>query len=120
MAKYKLAKEFYLENGHLKVPSDYVTETGEKLGMWLGCQRQVMRGNPNYLMTEERKRLLDEIGMDWTLRRTDIKAGSGEGNKRGEKRLMMQMIKIFFRYARKQNLALASGKKAEGTAPDSA
>ena len=74
MAKYKLAKEFYLENGHLKVPSDYVTEKGEKLGMWLGCQRQAMRGNPNYLMTEERKRLLDEIGMDWTLRRTGIKA----------------------------------------------
>lgn len=70
MFKYHQAKAFYLQNGHLRIPVDYVTESGEKLGMWLSSQRQALRGNPNYRMTEERKRLLDEIGMDWSLKRT--------------------------------------------------
>ena len=70
MFKYHQAKTFYLQNGHLRIPVDYVTESGEKLGMWLSSQRQALRGNPNYRMTEERKRLLDEIGMDWSLKRT--------------------------------------------------
>ena len=67
--KYLLAKAYYEEHRHLKIPVDYITETGEKLGMWLASQRQAMRGNPNFLMTEERKRLLDAIGMDWSLKR---------------------------------------------------
>jgi very-short-patch-repair endonuclease len=66
--KYLLAKAYYEEHGHLKIPVEYITETGEKLGMWLASQRQAMRGNPNFLMTEERKRLLEEIGMDWSLK----------------------------------------------------
>lgn len=70
MAKYQIAKDFYLENGHLQIPVDYITEKGEKLGMWLSSQRQAMRGNPNFLMTDERMDLLNEIGMEWTLKRT--------------------------------------------------
>lgn len=68
-AKYQMAKKFYLDHGHLNISIDFVTEEGVKLGMWLSSQRQAMRGNPNFLMTPERKRLLDEIGMDWTMRR---------------------------------------------------
>ena len=67
-SKYLLAKAYYAEHGHLKIPVDHITETGEKLGMWIASQRQAMRGNPNFLMTEERKRLLDGIGMDWRLK----------------------------------------------------
>jgi|GEM_PF-928129 len=70
MLKYKLAKEFYLKNGHLRIPYDYIAETGEKLGMWIGSQRQGMRGNPNFLITEERKQLLDDINMEWSLKFT--------------------------------------------------
>lgn len=33
--------------------------------MWLSTQRQAYRGNPNYKITEERIRLLEELGMDW-------------------------------------------------------
>lgn len=82
MFKYHLAKSFYLQNGHLHIPVDYVTESGEKLGMWLNSQRQALRGNPNYLMTEERKRLLDEIGMEWNLKRTSHTVKQKTGQKK--------------------------------------
>ena len=68
MAKYRLAQKFYLKNGHLDIPVNYIAPGGEKLGMWLGCQRQAMRGNPNYAMTKERKELLDAIGIKWNLK----------------------------------------------------
>lgn len=70
MAVYRLAEQYFRDNGHLKIPVGYVTEDGTKLGMWIASQRQAMRGNPNFLMTEERRRLLDAIGMDWTMRYT--------------------------------------------------
>lgn len=74
MKKYRAAEKFYQAEGHLKVPADFITEDGTKLGMWLASQRQAMRGNPNYLMNPERKRLLDAIGMDWSLKRTSPNA----------------------------------------------
>lgn len=70
MSKYRLARAFYEANGHLNVPSGYVTPDGVKLGMWIGSQRQAKRGNPNFLMTSRREALLNAIGMNWTLRRT--------------------------------------------------
>lgn len=54
MAVYRLAEQYFRDNGHLKIPVGYVTEDGTKLGMWIASQRQAMRGNPNFLMTEER------------------------------------------------------------------
>ena len=68
------AAAFYQAHGHLNLPVNYVTEEGVKLGMWLSSQRQAMRGNPNFLMTPERKALLDQIGMHWTLRRMNPNA----------------------------------------------
>lgn len=72
--KYQVAKTYYQAHGHLNLPVNYVTEEGVKLGMWLSSQRQAMRGNPNFLMTPERKALLDQIGMHWTLRRMNPNA----------------------------------------------
>lgn len=72
--KYQVAKTYYQAHGHLNLPVNYVTEEGVKLGMWLSSQRQDMRGNPNFLMTPERKALLDQIGMHWTLRRMNPNA----------------------------------------------
>ncbi|MEW4414083.1 helicase associated domain-containing protein [Clostridium sp. AN503] len=68
MNKYLLAKAFYLANGHLNIPSNFVCGDGTKLGMWLSSQRQAARGNPNYRMTPERRQMLDDIEMDWTLK----------------------------------------------------
>ena len=69
MSRYRAARAFYERYGHLRISTDYVTEEGTKLGMWVSSQRQAYRGNPNFHMTARRKRLLDEIGMDWTLKR---------------------------------------------------
>ena len=68
MEKYNLAKKYYNDNGNLNIPSNYITENGIKLGMWICCQRKAFKGNPNYLMTEERKKLLADIKMDWKVK----------------------------------------------------
>lgn len=73
-SKYKLAEAFYKERGHLNIPAAFITEDGVKLGMWISSQRQAMRGNPNFLMTPERKRLMDAIGMKWELKFTNPNA----------------------------------------------
>lgn len=74
MKNYELAKEYYKEHGNLNIPVGFITDSGVKLGMWIGSQRQANRGNPNFLMTEERKRLLDLIHMDWTIKRPNPNA----------------------------------------------
>ena len=54
---YQLLKDFIEKNGHAKVPDDEPT-----LGTWVSKQRQVKKeGN----LSEERIRLLDEIGFIW-------------------------------------------------------
>lgn len=61
---YHILKKYYNEFGNIKMSCDCIYE-GIKLGMWLSTQRQAYRGNPNYHITEERIRLLNELGMDW-------------------------------------------------------
>ena len=69
--KYKLAKDFYDENGHLHIlPSDDI-----KLCDWIRNQRKVRRkmiteGKQDGALTEERIKKLDAIGMDWNPDRT--------------------------------------------------
>lgn len=65
LANYALAKAYYQQHGDLGMKADFCTSGGRKLGMWISTQRQAYRGNPNYHITEERIRLLNEIGMDW-------------------------------------------------------
>ena len=65
MKKYNLAKEYYLAHGHLCIPVEYITSCGIKLGMWISSQRQAERGNPNFLMTDKRKKQLNDIDMIW-------------------------------------------------------
>ena len=74
MKNYELAKEQYKKHGNLNIPVGFITDSGVKLGMWIGSQKQANRGNPNFLMTEERKRLLDLIHMDWTIKRPNPNA----------------------------------------------
>jgi DNA-directed RNA polymerase subunit RPC12/RpoP len=65
MKKYSIAKEFFIENGHLVVPAKYTCEDGMQLGMWVRTQR-VAKKNGN--LTEEQEHLLNEIGMVWELK----------------------------------------------------
>lgn len=62
---YREARAFYDRNGHLNVPKGYKTGDGIPLGVWIMTQRRIRNGSCNGLLTEERIRLLDAIGMNW-------------------------------------------------------
>ena len=59
---YQLAKNYYEKNGNLFISQRFVTASGEALGQWISRQRQeLLKGR----ITEERIKLLDNIGMIW-------------------------------------------------------
>ena len=62
---YAEAKKYREENGDLNVPRRFVTAEGYALGGWLETQRRVRAGKERGLLTDERVRMLDELGMRW-------------------------------------------------------
>ena len=60
--RYELAKQFYLENGHLRIPQSYRTADNIWIGKWVYQQRIAGRGGE---LSDERIRKLSEIGMNW-------------------------------------------------------
>ena len=65
---YKVAEKYAAERGSIRdVPSSYITESGEKLGLWIAQQRRIRKGNLKHSvkMTDERIVMLDKIGMNW-------------------------------------------------------
>ena len=73
MKKYSYAKEYFIENGSLDIPANYVTKDGIKLGSWIRTQRVCYKNND---LTEERIKLLESINMLWS-----SKIGSKRKNK---------------------------------------
>ncbi len=65
---YKVAEKYAAERGSIRdVPSSYITDNGEKLGLWVAQQRRIRKGNIKHsvIMTDERIAMLDKIGMNW-------------------------------------------------------
>ncbi|MCL2773481.1 MAG: Helicase associated domain protein [Oscillospiraceae bacterium] len=62
---YQYAKTYYEEHGNLDIVVDYETADGFALGEWICNMRQHCKGNTHYILSEERIRQLDEIGMIW-------------------------------------------------------
>lgn len=62
---YEAAKQWYEENGNLKIPKSYVTESGLALGAWINTQRRVKSGNISGNLTWEKIQKLNDIGMIW-------------------------------------------------------
>ena len=62
---YSCACEYYSEYGNIEVPRRYKTASGLSLGNWLDTQRGVRSGKINGILTEERIKKLDELGMRW-------------------------------------------------------
>ena len=60
---YELAKAYYEKHRNLKIPKSYETESGIKLGIWIGTQRQSIDRE------SERGKLLESIGMIWNTRK---------------------------------------------------
>ena len=65
---YIAAKQWYQENGNLRVPKNYVTASGLTLGSWIQTQRRVYTGTVTGNLTKEKVRKLNEISMIWDVR----------------------------------------------------
>ncbi len=62
---YEYARQYYQKYGNLEVPVRYQTEEGYGLGQWILTQRRVRAGDKYGVLSEERIRRLDRIGMVW-------------------------------------------------------
>lgn len=59
---YKIAKNYFLNNGNLNIPKRYVTKEGENIGYWI--QRQRLKYLRNQLEKEKIEKL-NKIGIIW-------------------------------------------------------
>ncbi len=62
---FQHAKKYYDIHKKLDVPKDYISEDGYKLGNWITRQKKNRKGSGNGIITEERIRRLEEIGLSW-------------------------------------------------------
>ena len=70
MKNYNLAESYYKHYGNLEIPQNFKTtngyeydEEGINLGSWINKKRQAYKGQGTNKLTEEQKKLLEEIGM---------------------------------------------------------
>ena len=75
---YEAAAGYYRENGNLRIPKSYVTDTGLTLGSWLQTQRRVYAGKISGSLTEEKIEKLNQIGMVWDARGSSWEEGFRE------------------------------------------
>lgn len=63
MKNYRLAVDYYNENGKLIIPKDYKTKDGFPLGRWIERQRKLFQDK---VLSEKEMSLLGSIGMEWS------------------------------------------------------
>ena len=61
---FKIAKQYYEENGDLLISSKYVTAENIKIGYWISTQRKDYKANR---LSKDKILLLEEIGMVWSI-----------------------------------------------------
>lgn len=61
MARYEEAKKYFEKYENLDIPADYVSESGANLGRWY---RNVRKQYLNGVLSDDRRHLLEEIGID--------------------------------------------------------
>ena len=73
---YELANDYFIQHGNIDVPQRYITSNGEKLGLWIGYQRQAyqnrMLSRDKWIagmspLTDEQVQMLENIGMKWSV-----------------------------------------------------
>lgn len=62
-----LAADYAAQYGDLRIPHDYITPCGNKLGRWIERQRTAYKGKGSYKMTADRIAALENLGMEWAL-----------------------------------------------------
>ena len=118
MQTYELAKKYYLKHKNLRIPFNYVTEDGVKLGWWIVTQRRVRKGLKMGMLDNDQVRLLDKIGMVWSLE-SDLVKQKLEINKKNPNRKDIWLAKydlVKNYYERYGNIDIPSNfKTSEGT-----
>lgn len=61
--QYHAAKAFYEQNGHLTIPSSYVSDSGKQVARWLTAQRKHRKEGK---LSEEQIEKLNRIGIVWS------------------------------------------------------
>lgn len=64
---YQHAKAYFEEFGDLKVIKRYKSEDGYNLGVWISTQRKVYHGKCKGILTKDKIKRLEEIGMLWKI-----------------------------------------------------
>lgn len=62
---YLACAKYYIEHGNLNIPSGFV-QNGYRIGAWIRRQRMLRDGRVEGVITQERIKRLDDIGMVWT------------------------------------------------------
>lgn len=65
--RYFLARDYYIENKDLLIPKDYKTKDNISLGNWIQKQRNRIKEDNEYKLTNEQIALLNDIGMIWSI-----------------------------------------------------
>ena len=61
---YLIATEYYKENGNLLVPIKTIYKD-KQLGAWIKTQRQALKANTKYIISQKQIDMLNKIGMVW-------------------------------------------------------
>lgn len=64
---YQYAKEYYKINGDLLIPTHYIVDNKD-LGGWISTQRKGYYHLGRHALSEERKKMLEEINMIWDVK----------------------------------------------------
>lgn len=64
---FAAAKDYYTTHGDLKVPNDYVIDSGIKLGIWIQRMRSAKAEERYGVLTPEKEERLNSIGMVWNV-----------------------------------------------------
>jgi hypothetical protein len=66
---FNAAKEYFLLNGDLDVPTIYTTDNGLHLGRWIKTMRLAFIGKGSFQLSDNQVADLESIGMDWKVKK---------------------------------------------------
>lgn len=117
---YDLAKVYYSHYGNLEIKTSYKTkngyeedEDGYNLGTWISNQRQAYKGRGRSIITEEKIKSLEEIGMKWFNITVNNKLVQEEIDNRNKIRKQKELLNRLYSLLIKQNEKFNSREEVE-------
>ena len=108
---YNLAKSYYEHHGNLEIPYNFKTKNGYDydkegiaLGTWIQTQRKAYYGTSYSMITDERIKQLEEIGIKWCIKeQTKIKHQNEEITDLNKIRKQKEILNIVRSYLNTYN-----------------